>query len=156
MTFEDMVKQLFKDPSEIQATLDPVKVNLMHAVFGISGEAGELLDGVKKAIIYNKELDVENVIEELGDIEFYMEALRQGLGITREQTLEANIEKLGKRYQNHQYTDQQAHDRNDKIERDFIGMPPKQEHDAVMRGIGLPTEGDGQEHSDIMRELGHG
>ena len=55
-------------------------------VVGVSGEAGELLDAVKKAVIYRKPLDLENVIEELGDLEFYMEGLRQGLEIWTKQS----------------------------------------------------------------------
>ena len=44
-------------------------------------------------------IDRENVIEELGDLEFYMEGVRQNLGITREETLNHNIQKLSKRYE---------------------------------------------------------
>lgn len=51
---------------------------------------------MKKATIYRKELDVENIIEELGDLEFYLEGLRSHLGITRQQVLEANRDKLAK------------------------------------------------------------
>lgn len=29
----------------------------------------------------------------------------------------------------------------------------KQEHDAVLRAAGVPVEGDGQEHGEIMREI---
>lgn len=57
---------------------------------------------------------MENVIEELGDIEFYLEGMRQQLGITREQTLEANISKLSKRYHSGSYSDTQAQERADK------------------------------------------
>jgi NTP pyrophosphatase (non-canonical NTP hydrolase) len=87
----------------------------MHMAIGISGEAGELLDAIKKQVIYRKPLDRENVLEELGDLEFYMEGIRQGLGITREQCLEANIAKLGKRYEGMKYTDGAAQERADKI-----------------------------------------
>jgi NTP pyrophosphatase (non-canonical NTP hydrolase) len=86
----------------------------MHMAIGISGEAGELLDAIKKQVIYRKPLDRENVLEELGDLEFYMEGIRQGLGITREQCLAANIAKLGKRYEGMRYTDTAAQERADK------------------------------------------
>lgn len=86
----------------------------MHAILGIAGECGELVDAVKKNIIYNKELDVTNVIEELGDMEFYMEQLRQRLNITREETLQANLDKLNKRYSKGSYSDAQAQARADK------------------------------------------
>ena len=107
----DMVKQLAKPGQDIAAQLTPEDAHLLHMCVGVAGEAGELLDAIKKMAIYRKELDRENVIEELGDLEFYMEGLRQGLGITREETIQANIDKLGKRYQGHQYSDAQAQNR---------------------------------------------
>jgi len=81
---------------------------------GVSGEAGELLDAVKKAVIYDKILDRDNVIEELGDLEFYMEGVRQLLEISREETLSRNMEKLVVRYHNYQYSDAAAQERKDK------------------------------------------
>ena len=86
----------------------------MHAAIGISGEAGELLDSIKKTWAYNRPIDHNNVIEELGDLEFYMEALRQELSITREETLIANQAKLAKRYHSGKYSDQHAQERMDK------------------------------------------
>lgn len=109
-----MVQNLLKDGDEIMSNLDGARADLIHAGMGVSGEAGELLDAIKKYTIYNKPLDVENVVEELGDLEFYMEALRQNLGITREQTLHHNMNKLCKRYSSGSYSDQQAQDRADK------------------------------------------
>lgn len=113
MKHEDMVRALVKDPKELLGELNEQKVNLIHMAIGISGEAGELLDAVKKAAVYNKELDRENVIEELGDLEFYLEGIRQELGISREETLEANIEKLGVRYADG-YSNEAAQQRADK------------------------------------------
>lgn len=111
--YEDMVEALIKPGQAIQTTLTKYKVNLWHLATGVAGEAGELIDAIKKHVVYNKELDFENVIEELGDLEFYMEGLRQGLGITREQTLAANVAKLGVRYAQG-YSDKAAQVRADK------------------------------------------
>ena len=86
---------------------------LLHAVVGVSGEAGELLDAIKKAWVYGKPLDRNNVIEELGDIEFYLEAARAELGVTRDEVIQANREKLIKRYPTG-YTDSAAIARADK------------------------------------------
>lgn len=116
-----MVHHLKKPGEAIQAQLTPDKVDVLHMAVGISGEAGELLDAVKKHTVYNKELDRKNIVEELGDLEFYMEGLRQRLKISREETLEANIDKLatGKnaRYKDG-YTDAAAQARADKSEPD--------------------------------------
>ncbi len=110
---EVMVKALVKDGAIIADEMTPVAAHLMHMAIGISGESGELLDAIKKAVIYQKELDLVNVIEELGDIEFYLEGLRQGLDITREDTLRANVDKLGIRYAKG-YSDLDAQTRADK------------------------------------------
>jgi NTP pyrophosphatase (non-canonical NTP hydrolase) len=109
-----MVKALAKSGDLIAAEITAEDAHLIHMAIGISGESGELLDAIKKKVIYRKHLDIENIIEELGDLEFYMEGLRQGLAITREQTLKANIDKLGKRYHRMQYTDADAQQRADK------------------------------------------
>lgn len=112
--FKDMVAALVKSGQDIIDTLTPEKMHTIHMAVGVSGESGELLDAVKKYVIYNKPLDRINVVEELGDLEFYMEGLRQGLGITREETIIANINKLGVRYASGSYSDEQAQDRADK------------------------------------------
>lgn len=110
----DMVRALVKDGATIAQEIDGQDAHLMHMAIGVSGEAGELLDAIKKKVIYRKPLDMENILEELGDIEFYLEGIRQGLGVTREECLAANIEKLGKRYNGMKYSDQAAQDRADK------------------------------------------
>jgi|SRR5687768_86663 len=110
-----MVRTLRKDPSQIMEELTPHKMNILHAVIGVSGEAGELLDAVKKACVYNQPTPFDNIVEELGDIEFYLEQLRQALGITREQTIDANIAKLSIRYAGMVYSNEAAALRADKI-----------------------------------------
>ncbi|CAB4159129.1 NTP-PPase_u4 domain containing protein [uncultured Caudovirales phage] len=108
MTYEQFVEGLFK-PMAKRAD------ELIHAAAGVSGEAGELLDAVKKHWAYGKDLDVTNVIEELGDIEFYMQALRTSLSLTRQEILEANVEKLLRRYPAVRYSDAAAIARLDKV-----------------------------------------
>lgn len=113
-----MVSALAKPGATIAAELTGEDAHLMHMAIGVSSESGELLDAIKKRVIYRKALDLDNVLEELGDIEFYLEGLRQGLGITRNDCLAANIQKLGKRYEGMQYTDQAAQARADKARAD--------------------------------------
>lgn len=112
-----MVNALAKPGSVIAQEITADSAHLIHMAIGISGEAGELLDAVKKAVIYNKLLDIENVVEELGDLEFYMEGLRQAVGVSREQVLEHNMSKLvgsNGRYAQGTYSDEQAQLRQDK------------------------------------------
>lgn len=104
--YDQFVLQLFK--------ADTYREMLYHATLGISGESGELADAIKKHLAYGKELDVENVIEELGDLRFYMQALQNLLGITEDQVIQANANKLSKRYRGLRYTDAAAIYRADK------------------------------------------
>lgn len=113
-THPELVRALAKPGEEIASTMSAFDAHLIHMIIGISGEAGELLDAIKKATIYKKQIDINNVIEELGDIEFYLEGLREALAISRDETLEANIAKLSERYATMSYSDDQAQSRADK------------------------------------------
>ena len=110
----EMVAKLAKPGEEILASLDGGKAHMLHMIMGMAGEVGELLDAIKKHVAYDKPLDLENVIEEMGDIEFYFEGLRQGLGIERMKVIDQNIEKLSKRYHKGSFSNDQANDRADK------------------------------------------
>lgn len=114
MQHSQLVKDLVKNPEEIRNELTIAQANILHMAVGIAGEAGELLDAIKKHCIYQKPLDMENIIEELGDLEFYMEGLRQELLIVRQDTLDHNIKKLSKRYPQGTYTNVDAQERKDK------------------------------------------
>lgn len=111
--YREMVDALKKSPLHILADMKLDQMDALHMAVGVSGEAGELLDAIKKWTIYQKPLDRENVVEELGDLEFYMEGLRQALGIRRVETLEHNIRKLSTRYLDG-YSDAAAIARADK------------------------------------------
>lgn len=110
-----MVARLIKDGQAIIDQMTPAKAHMWHMATGAAGEGGELLDAFKKHCVYNKPLDLNNVIEELGDLEFFMEGIRAACGITREQTLAGNMDKLGVRYSSGTFSDQEAQDRADKV-----------------------------------------
>lgn len=110
-TYKQFVTNLAKD-------MGSQTMNALHAAVGISGEAGEIIDAVKKIWIYNKEPDSvyhTNILEELGDLNFYMQYLQNTYHITDEQIIQANIKKLQKRYKQG-YSDEAAIARADKKE----------------------------------------
>ena len=109
MSYGEFVRNLAKD-------MGSTKSDLMHSAIGVAGEAGELLDAVKKHWVYDKPLDKDNVIEELGDMIFYMQMMMMMLRLTPEQILEANWQKLAKRYHTGTYSNEQAQQRADKQE----------------------------------------
>ena len=113
MNHEELVANLKKDPEEIFLELSHSSLDAMHMCLGLAGEAGEVVDVVKKHTMYNKALDRGALVEELGDLEFYLEGLRQTFDISRREVLEVNINKLTKRYGD-KYSNAAAIDRADK------------------------------------------
>lgn len=113
-SYSDMVAALAKPGCDVIKDLTPESAHLWHMGTGASGEAGELLDAVKKHAIYGRQLDRDNVIEELGDLEFYMEGIRAQISVTREEVLERNKKKLWERYGD-KYSNKSAVERLDKV-----------------------------------------
>ena len=107
INYAEFVGDLFKDMGD-------EKANLLHAAVGISGEAGELLDSIKKHWAYGKDLDVNHVVEELGDILFYLQAMLNQIGVSAEYVVSENIYKLNKRYPTGAFSSEQAIARADK------------------------------------------
>ena len=82
-------------------TLNPAlsqKDVLINSVMGLCGESGEAIDIVKKWLAQGHELDREHLAKELGDIAWYLAEAATALDLNLEDILEANIEKLKKRY----------------------------------------------------------
>ena len=104
--FAEHVARLFIKPTDTNG-------RMVHAAMGVSGEAGELIDAIKKTWIYGKPLDRENVLEEAGDLLFYLQALLTECGYTLDDAMTANVAKLAKRYPRG-YTDAAAIARADK------------------------------------------
>lgn len=120
--------------------LDRMSSELHHHTTGMAGEAGELLDASKKVWIYDKPVDVEHIVEEMGDLRWYYQAMLNMLGLTDEDIQAANTIKLRKRYPEGVYSNEQAIQRADKAipvgtnTRKFMGMPapePKTRHPST-------------------------
>ncbi len=71
---------------------------LVNSVMGLNGEAGEVIDIVKKHLFHGHELNKEELIKELGDVAWYLAEAAYALDIDLETILKLNIEKLKKRY----------------------------------------------------------
>ena len=92
---------------------------LLHAGMGLSTEAGEFLDALKKHIFYGKELDRVNLAEEMGDVFWYCAIVASELGINFEDVMDKNIEKLKARY-GEKFSEEKAETRNLDKERDIL------------------------------------
>jgi NTP pyrophosphatase (non-canonical NTP hydrolase) len=78
------------------------KDRLINNAFGLSGEVGEFVDLMKKALFHGTEVPREKIVKELGDIQYYwMEAvstLGEQLKFTIQDVLDTNSKKLRERY----------------------------------------------------------
>lgn len=71
---------------------------LINSVMGLCGESGEVIDLVKKHLAQGHDLDKEKMARELGDVAWYLAEAATALGISLEEVLKGNIDKLKKRY----------------------------------------------------------
>lgn len=69
-----------------------------NAALGLTGEAGEVADEVKKCLYQGREWDAEKIIEELGDVMWYVALMAEYFGASLDSVMEYNIDKLQKRY----------------------------------------------------------
>jgi NTP pyrophosphatase (non-canonical NTP hydrolase) len=68
------------------------------ASMGLSGEAGETTDYMKKVVFHGHPLDVDRVKKEIGDVLWYAAVLADACGLKLSEIAEANVDKLRKRY----------------------------------------------------------
>lgn len=112
--YDQFVMSTFKPTNDIVDEMTAHKAGVLHSAVIVAKEAGELLDAVARLCFYNKELDLENVEEELGDIEYGLATLRVQLGLSRTSSLNGNVMKLDERYSRGRFSNEQANARADK------------------------------------------
>lgn len=78
--------------------LTSLQAELLHACMGVNTEAGELMDAMKRHLIYGKLIDPVNFVEECGDLLWYIAIILRLTGQTFESVMTMNIEKLKARY----------------------------------------------------------
>jgi NTP pyrophosphatase (non-canonical NTP hydrolase) len=83
-------------------------------IIGLCGEVGEIADCIKKYTMYQKNLDVDNLKEEIGDLLFYTFGILNELEISIFECMTQNQAKLAERYKSKTYSDQAAIERADK------------------------------------------
>jgi len=93
--------QLLSRMTELEANNDADVPRLLTAALGISAEAGEFTEVVKKIILQGKPYVEENVFHmkrELGDICWYLAQACMALDTNFREIMEMNYEKLSARY----------------------------------------------------------
>lgn len=72
--------------------------DLTNACLGLTGEAGECADLLKKYLFQGHELDKNKLLNEIGDVMWYCALACTALDCTLEDAAWANIKKLEARY----------------------------------------------------------
>ena len=85
-----------------------------HARGGVCEEAGELSTCLKRHVVYGQPLNRTNLVEELGDLRFFMQAVMNLFQIGEQEILQANADKLSTRYKNLAFSEEAATERADK------------------------------------------
>lgn len=71
---------------------------LANAALGLTGEAGEVAEVIKKHLFHATPLDQDALAKELGDCLWYIGAFATVLGLSLDDIAQRNIDKLRKRY----------------------------------------------------------
>lgn len=98
-----MIKEytLSKYSNDIQRTMNKelsYEQRLTMLSMGLAGEAGELVDAMKKHVFHGHDLDIKDLRKEMGDVLWYLVNMMNELAIDPEDVLTENIIKLMKRY----------------------------------------------------------
>ena len=99
MNFEE-----YQSLAKRTAKYPDIKERFVYPMLGLSGEAGEVANKVKKIFRDDggivKEERKEEIKNELGDLLWYISQLAGDLGMSLDDIAVSNIEKLSKRFEN--------------------------------------------------------
>jgi NTP pyrophosphatase (non-canonical NTP hydrolase) len=97
MTFDEYQKQALTTAIH---NPDPLMDKTIWAM-GISGEAGEVLEKWKKIVAYKdgkiSDEDLKELAKELGDVVWYIALLAHSLGLSLDDIMQNNLQKLADR-----------------------------------------------------------
>lgn len=99
--YQQLAKRTLIDAPEVSLT--DLEVMQVWCAVGLAGEAGEILEHIKKAVFHRHGFDTNRTLEikdELGDLCWYLAGLATKLDLTLEEIMQHNVDKLRKRYPN--------------------------------------------------------
>ncbi|WPK40910.1 MazG-like pyrophosphatase [Pseudomonas phage Knedl] len=73
-------------------------VELVHGIIGVATEAGEMVAALLESFNNGKPLDLVNMVEETGDVMWYLAAILKNCNSTFEKAQQINIQKLRQRF----------------------------------------------------------
>jgi len=96
--YQELASRTLIDAPDIP--LSDRETMIVWNAIGLAGEAGEVVDHIKKGIFHRHGLNLEQLEKELGDVLWYVAALCTKLDINIEDVMKKNIDKLIARYPN--------------------------------------------------------
>ena len=104
MLYAELEKEVADDDADYQKAAERTSGNLTswdkvrNGCYGLNGEAGECIDILKKTEFQGHAFDSMKMVDELGDVLWYVAQLATGLGVTLEYVAQHNVDKLLARY----------------------------------------------------------
>ena len=95
MTLEEYQK--FAAQGILPATLE--REPIVGFALGLAGEAGEVVDDIKKKYFHGRNIDPNHTVEELGDVMWYVAKIATQLSTSLDEIIQINVNKLSKRYE---------------------------------------------------------
>lgn len=108
--------QLFVTGVMNPTTIENKDKRLENAVLGMTGEAGECADLLKKHKFHGHEFDREKFKKELGDTLFYVTEGASAIDCTLEELALTNVAKLSTRYPTGKFTTEDSIAKKDQVE----------------------------------------
>lgn len=71
---------------------------LLNGALGLTGEAGEVSDLIKKGIFHEKGIDLKHLKKECGDVMWYLAMIADACNFTLDEVMQMNVDKLRARY----------------------------------------------------------
>jgi NTP pyrophosphatase (non-canonical NTP hydrolase) len=84
------------------------------SIMGLAGEAGEVVDLLKKHLYHARPLDRAALTKELGDVLWYLTDVARAYGIPLDRVVAENVAKLSARFASGKFTPEQANARADE------------------------------------------
>lgn len=90
--------QLFASKTIVNLGEDAFRDHLLNSSIGMSCESGEVLQAVQRAFFCGKPLDTDHIVEECGDVLWYISYLLTTLNVSLEDCMIKNLNKTFDRY----------------------------------------------------------
>lgn len=94
--YQKLAGRTLIDQPDFEITQEQVMISWWAV--GLTGEAGEVADLIKKGIYHQQGIDPLKMKKELGDVLWYLSALCTQFGFTLEEVMQHNVDKLKARF----------------------------------------------------------